>query len=157
MKTFRDSENREWVVSINVDAIRRVKGLLGVNLAGYMDKGEGGVPLSTRLQYDVILFCDVLFALCKPEAERKQVSDEDFGRGLGGEAIFAARAAFFEEWADFFRQLRQTDAVTMLQKQAALVEAQVRAVTREVEAIDPEALMAEALKTSAGTSQASSA
>ena len=40
-------------------------------------------------------------------AEKQKISDEDFGRGLGGDAIDSATTALLEELVDFFPQRRR--------------------------------------------------
>ena len=49
---------------------------------------------------------DVLFVLCQDEAAAKHLTDEDFGRGLGGDAIGLAAEAFVEELDDLFPEAR---------------------------------------------------
>jgi hypothetical protein len=97
MKTFNDNAGRTWTVAINVDAIKRVRSLLQVNL---LEAVEG--KLIERLATDPVLLCDVLYVLCKPEADAKGVSDEDFGRAMAGDAIEAGTTALLEELVDFF-------------------------------------------------------
>jgi hypothetical protein len=97
MHTFTDATGRTWSVAINVDTVRRVKALAGVNL---MDVVEG--QLVARLQTDPVLLCDVLYAVCKPQADAQNVTDEDFGRSMAGDAIEAATEALLEDLTDFF-------------------------------------------------------
>ena len=97
MKTFADNAGRTWTVAINVDCIRRVKKLLDVNL---LDAIEG--KLIEQLVSDPVLLCDVIYVICKPEADAQSVSDEEFGRAMAGDAIDAATNALLEELADFF-------------------------------------------------------
>ncbi len=102
MKTFNDNAGRTWTITVNVGAIKRVKSLLSVNL---MDAVEG--KLLERLISDPILLCDVIYAVCKPEADAKEISDEDFGRSMAGDAIDFATSALLEELCDFFPQGRR--------------------------------------------------
>ena len=97
MHTFTDAIGRTWSVAINVDTVRRVKALASVNL---MDVVEG--QLVARLQTDPVLLCDVLYAVCKPQADAQNVTDEDFGRSMAGDAIEAATEALLEDLTDFF-------------------------------------------------------
>ena len=103
MKTFNDATGRVWTLAINVDAIKRVKSLVSVDL---LDAVNG--KLLERLVADPILLCDVLFCLCKPEADAKSVSDADFGRSMAGDVIDLATTAFLEELVDFFPSRRRT-------------------------------------------------
>ena len=43
----------------------------------------------------------MLYAACKPQADERGVSDEDFGRAMAGDAIEAATAALLEEIVAF--------------------------------------------------------
>jgi len=97
MKTFNDNAGRTWTVAINVECIKRVKTLLSVNL---IDAIEG--KLIEQLVSDPVLLCDVIYAICKPEADTKEVSDEEFGRAMAGDAIDNATTALLEELVDFF-------------------------------------------------------
>lgn len=97
MRTFNDNAGRTWTVAINVECIKRVKTLLSVNL---LDAIEG--KLIEQLVSDPILLCDVIFAICKPEADTKEISDEEFGRAMAGDAIDNATTALLEELVDFF-------------------------------------------------------
>ena len=102
MKTFTDTAGRTWTVTINVDAIKRVKSLLGVNL---MDAVEG--TLLEKLVSDPVLLCDVIYAVCKPQADAQGVRDEDFGRAMAGDAIDLATTAMLEELVEFFPLARR--------------------------------------------------
>jgi len=97
MKTFNDNAGRTWTVAINVECIKRVKTLLSVNL---LDAIEG--KLIEQLVSDPVLLCDVIYAICKPEADTKEISDEEFGRAMAGDAIDNATTALLEELVDFF-------------------------------------------------------
>lgn len=96
MAKFADAAGREWVVDVDVNALRRVRKRLDVNL---MD-AIGGETLE-RLAEDPVLLVDVLYVLCQQQAERDGVSDEAFGAGLRGDALDAAARAFLEALADF--------------------------------------------------------
>lgn len=96
MKTFTDNAKRSWDVEINVAAIKRVRDLAQVDL---LEIVEG--KLIDRLIRDPILLCDVVYAVCRPQAEQRGVSDEEFGRAMAGDAIEHATAALLEELVSF--------------------------------------------------------
>lgn len=98
MKQFTDKHGADWEISITAGSIKRVRGLIGVDL---YKPGEGEPPLLVRL-HEPALFCDVLYAVCQPEAKRRGVTSEQFGEGLAGDTILEARKAFFDEYQDFF-------------------------------------------------------
>jgi hypothetical protein len=97
MRTFTDNAGRTWTVAINVQCIKRVKSLLSLNL---LDAIEG--KLIEQLVSDPVLLCDVVYAICKPEADARKVGDEEFGRAMAGDAIDGATIALLEELVDFF-------------------------------------------------------
>ena len=145
MKTFTDSAGRTWTISITVDAIKRVKDLVGVNLA---DVTEGDPPLLTRLETDLVLLCDVIYALIKPQADQHPsggISDEQFGQALGGDAILAAHDAFWGALSDFFHQLRRLDQVRAIEKQQKLVGVAVAVADKQIDGIDLDKLVSEAM------------
>jgi hypothetical protein len=96
MKTFTDNAGRVWTIAINVNAIKRVRGLIDVNL---LEVIEG--TLLERLIRDPILLCDVVYAVCKPEADALNVTDEQFGQAMAGDAIDQATKALLEELVGF--------------------------------------------------------
>ncbi|MGD8453660.1 MAG: hypothetical protein PVJ57_17750 [Phycisphaerae bacterium] len=96
MKVFKDNENREWQLAVNVNAMKRVRGLLDVNLLDFLDN-----RIVERFYGDPVLLCDVIYAICKPQADAAGVSDEDFGRAMAGDAIDAATKALLKELVNF--------------------------------------------------------
>jgi len=136
MRTFTDSAGRTWTVSLTIDAAKRVKGLLDVNL---LELEAGDPPLLTKLGTDVILLCDVIFALVKPQADAAGVSDEQFGAALGGEVILAAQTAFYEELVDFFRKLGRTDLAKAVDAQRRMIDLAVRRIETRIDRLDLEA------------------
>lgn len=77
-------------------SIKRVKDLLKVNL---LEITEG--DLINTLIKDPILLCDIVFVMCKPQADHEKVTDEDFGLAMRGDAIDDATKALIEEMVDF--------------------------------------------------------
>lgn len=97
MPSFTDTTGREWKVAITVADVRRVKETLDVNLVHAI-----GGTLLQDLSEDPLLLCDVLYVVCQQQAEERQVSDADFGRGLAGDVITDATSAFLQALVDFF-------------------------------------------------------
>jgi hypothetical protein len=151
MHTFNDTLGRTWTVTINVDAIRRVRSLLNIDL---LDAIEG--KLLERLVADPVLLCDILFALIQPEADAKQVSDEDFGRALGGEVLDHATTALLEELVDFFPSGRRQVFRKALEKLKQLEGIALQTATRRLESSELEQQMAAALASTHGSSSGSS-
>ena len=106
MKTFTDNTGRTWTLSVTVGTIKRVRALCGVDLANIIGKTPN-VGLLERLASDPVLLVDVLFAVCKPEADAKGITDEEFGRAMAGDAIELAATALLDEIIDFFPEAKR--------------------------------------------------
>ena len=110
MKTFVDNAQRTWTLSINVGAIKRVRALCNVNLLDIITLEADNKPntgLLEQLSGDPVLLVDVLFAICKPEADAKSITDEDFGCAMSGDAIEFATRALLEELGDIVPEVKR--------------------------------------------------
>lgn len=103
MHAFPDTQGRTWTIQINVTAIKKVRALLNLDLFKLIE--DGLKPLS-QLLADPVQLTDVLYCLCQEAAQALQISDEDFGRAMGGDALLHASEAFVEELIDFFPDAR---------------------------------------------------
>ncbi|WDI40517.1 hypothetical protein [Bremerella sp. P1] len=154
MKTFKDNADRTWTVTVNVDAIKRVRSLLNIDL---MEAVEG--KLIERLIGDPILLCDVIYCVCKEDADAKGITDEEFGRAMAGDAIELATTALLEELVDFFPQGKRQLLRKALAKLETLQETMLAVVSERLDSPELDAqLLAELrrLGDSSGDSPASS-
>jgi hypothetical protein len=135
MSTFTDNAGRTWTVSVTFGSIKRVRDLIGVNLARLED---GDPPLLTRLGTDVMLLCDVIYSLIKPQADQQDITDEEWAAAMGGEAILSAHNAFYEALQDFFRKAGRPDVVRAARKQKVMIDLAIRAGEEKLSRIDPE-------------------
>jgi len=94
MKTFKDNAGRTWTIAINVDAVKRVRDLLQEDL---LDVKQ----VLQRLMIDPILLCDVIYCVCKPQADAEKISDVDFAQAMAGDSIAHAKKALVEELVNF--------------------------------------------------------
>lgn len=97
MHAFTDNKGRKWEVEINVAVVNRVKRMIDVDM---LDT-EGGRFIE-RISTDPCLLCNVLYCCVHPQATAGDVSDEDFGEALGGDAIEHATDALLKAYVDFF-------------------------------------------------------
>jgi hypothetical protein len=97
MRTFVDAKGQTWGLSVHVGSIHRVRDLVGVNL---LEVVEG--KLLERLASDPETLVNVIYALCKPEADKQNITDVQFGESLVGDAIDGATKALYEALTDFF-------------------------------------------------------
>lgn len=137
MKTFQDNAGRTWTVAINVDAVKRVRDLLKEDLLDVEN-------VLKRLMIDPILLCDVIYCVCKPQADAEKVSDADFARAMAGDVIAQAKTAVVEELVLFSPDPRDRENLgiavqkfnAMATKAKELVKARLNspALSREIEA-----------------------
>lgn len=146
MKTFKDNSGRNWTLAIDVNALKRCRKLVDVDLLA-IDQGEPQI-LAIRLELDAVLLCDVLWALLKPDAEGMSppVTDEDFGRGMGGTPLKQAREALNEELTDFFLQLGRQDLANVLTTQKAYMKLALDRKSKQLAGLDLAALLLKSQK-----------
>ncbi len=94
MQKFKDNTGREWSIELNGWQMKRIHERLGLAC-----RNPQAVFESVD---DVPLFCDILYVLCETQAQERGVSDVDFGKSLGGDAIDEAVEAFISEAIPFF-------------------------------------------------------
>lgn len=94
---------------VNVATIKRVRALCDVDLNSIIEV-EDGKPVTRlleRLSTDPVLLVDVLYAVCKPECDQKNISDEEFGSAMAGDAVEHATSALLDEVIDFFPEAKR--------------------------------------------------
>jgi len=133
MKTFTDNAGRTWTLSLTIDSAKRVRDLLSINL---LEPEAGDPPLITRLGTDEFLLCDVLYCLIKPQTDSLNISSEQFGQALGGDAILAAQNAFYDEAVDFFQKRGRTDRAKAAATQQKMINLAIEQVTQKLGQID---------------------
>jgi len=102
---FTDTEGRKWTVTLNVAALARVKSLCAVNLLSVVEPES---KLLQELSTDPVQLCNVLYAIVKPEADGRAVTDAAFGAALGGDALAEATEALIQGVIDFFPKARRS-------------------------------------------------
>lgn len=141
MKTFNDNQNRTWTVAVTVGSIKRVKDLLGVNL---LEAVTG--DLIEKLETDVILLVDILYILCKEEADAKSVTDVQFGESLSGDSLEFATDAFLGELIDFFPQAKRQIFRKAWSKQKEAEKIAMEKILMKIETVQTEKIIEEKLK-----------
>lgn len=96
MRTFKDNKDRAWALNVDVNAMRRVRTGAQFNLAG-----KDFASILGDLLADPVMLCDVVYYVCKPEADRLGVSLEDFGAAMTGDPFEVAVKALSEEMVNF--------------------------------------------------------
>lgn len=149
MAAFTDNAGRPWRVSLTVSDIKRVRDLLDFDL---LNEDVGAMVID--LAGDVVMVADVLFVICKPQADQQEVSDVSFGEGLAGDALQAATDALIIALIEFLpkkkrREVLQTtwDKINAAQDRAETAalelvtsEEMEAAITANLEAATAEAM-----------------
>lgn len=97
VEEFVDQAKRVWTITMNLDAMKRVRDLVKVDLLSII---EG--KLIDQLTADPIMLCDVLYAVCKPEADARGVSESDFKGTITGDTIDHGSWSLLDTIVDFF-------------------------------------------------------
>jgi hypothetical protein len=148
MQTFKDNAGRTWTPSINVTSVKQVRQLLKVDLLDIVDG-----KLIEELISDPVKLTDVIYVLCKEEADKRKISDEDFGRAMGGDAIDRATAALLEELANFSRNPERRKLMQKaIEKYNRVESAMMEKANERLDQINEEELMESLLKDSSGNS-----
>jgi hypothetical protein len=117
MQTFTDTAGRVWPLAISTHTVKRVRTLLSVDLMEFV---EGS--LMGKLMGDVVLFVDVLYAICKPEVDARNLTDEQFGQAMSGDVLLAAEEALAESLFSISHPSRRPAARTAWEKAKQLRE-----------------------------------
>jgi hypothetical protein len=103
MHTFTDNQDRSWTIRVDVNAIKRVRKILSLDLNRLMHDKE----LLIEIAQDTVLLVDLLYVLVEDQCKAKNVTDTDFGSALVGDAIDAASEALLKAIIDFFPMRRR--------------------------------------------------
>jgi hypothetical protein len=125
---FKDNQGRTWNVAIDGGKLKTVRDVLGVHLAA---GGEAGAEALAALARDPARLVDTLYLLCRDQAERAGVSDEQFGRSLLGDAIDRAVEALLAALREFFPREKAETVGRFAEREAELrTEAERRALAK---------------------------
>ena len=135
MRQFTDTQGRAWQVVLNLGTALKVKAALDVDL---LTPEAGDPPLLTRLATDELLLGSVICELLRGQIESYDLNQEDVLAAFDGATLLASQEAFFAELTDFFQSRGRPDRAAAVRKQAAVMQAAIRAAETRVEAISAE-------------------
>lgn len=138
MKCFKDANGREWAVEINVGQAKRVRASLQVDLPALVAGRADGLG---ELLDDPIRLVDVLYVLCRDQAQKAGISDEQFGCGLGGDTLAQATDALVESLVDFFPDPKRREVLRKLMAAARSIQAATLTELTERLDADPKFLL----------------
>lgn len=153
MKKFKDTQDRDWIVTIHVDAIKRVRSELDIDLSKALEENFTGL---TAILADPVQLVEVLFVLCREQAQAAGISDEDFGKSMGGDCLLTGGEAFVEALIDFFPHARARASLTaLLAKGKTVRNVLLERAEEQIKALDPNQIAESMLPGSSGNSPAS--
>ena len=150
MRTFK-GRSKEWTITLNFESAKRVKNLLGFDLLK-PNKPHEGIPLLSFLFNDISAFVDVLFVICKPQADSDKITDEMFAAELSDEEnsnrviYLEAREAFFEEVIDFFLRNGHQQEAAAARIQLDSIKASEAEIWEQAQTVDVETPSREKIK-----------
>lgn len=84
--SFRDLNQREWTIRLDVPLVRRIAEVTGIKLTDL--RADPFLRMST----DPCLLVDVLWLLCERQAKEAGISDIQFGEAIGDQIDAATEA-----------------------------------------------------------------
>ncbi|VTS03830.1 Uncharacterized protein OS=Isosphaera pallida (strain ATCC 43644 / DSM 9630 / IS1B) GN=Isop_2427 PE=4 SV=1 [Gemmata massiliana] len=133
MRSFKDGAGRTWDVSIDAWLIKQVESRTGFKIGTLLDNNMVGFE---ELVKSPVLFVDVLFVLCGDQAAKFPVTEEQFFRGLTGDALEAAYEAFREAFISFCPSHQRKILRAVTEKAKSAQDLATERVLQKIESLD---------------------
>lgn len=104
--SFTDSQNRVWLVNLSLAAARRID--LADATAIYekpiaiLNSQKANDRLFEDLQFNDALQMFFVWCIVKPQADKLEITEDDFAESLSPQSMHAAKVALWEALSDFF-------------------------------------------------------
>jgi len=142
MNAFKDPNGKLWQVPVNVTTLKRVKSVLDIDLMGIVSQDS---TVLTTLYEDPIEMVNVIYVLCKDQADEMGLSDEDFGQLFAsGDLIEEAATSLIEGLTDFFPPRRRAILKKVIQKINQVEDSLTAKAEEMVEAVDVDLILEKA-------------
>jgi len=142
MALFRDANGRQWSLTVTVEDLRAVKDALDIHLTKLVDTDP---QMLFELAADPIRCVDVIWVLCRSQAERYGVDERQFGRSLSQESFDLAGKALVRAVFDFFPKGRSEPMLRLLDKTEQAMAMQLQKISSSIEEMSPEAMLTQAI------------
>ena len=129
MAEFKDRHGALWQVNIDVGTVRDVIEQADWNILELM---ENDCRRLTQLFDDPLFLVQTLYAVCKDQIARREVTEEEFGRCFAGAALEEAAHAVVEAACNFFQPSKGAALRLMHQK---ITEGQEILIQKAIEVI----------------------
>jgi hypothetical protein len=147
MKTFKDSKETSWDISVTVGSLKRVKDILGIDI---IDEASQKENIFIKISEDPIKLCNILYVLCKNQADERKITDEQFGELMGGDAIEQATNCFIEELIDFFPSAKRPAFRKMTKKIEEITNKGINYMTEYLDSPELEKKVMDQIKSESG-------
>lgn len=124
---FADQRGRTWRLDLNYSLAKRLREVTTLDFVNYQD----GKALLAIHDSDEKLV-QVLWLMCEPQAVAANVSEEEFGSGLGGDALEQGIEALEQALINFSRPARRQAMQAIRDKAHELVEAQTELTATKI-------------------------
>lgn len=124
---FVDQRGRTWRLELNYSLAKRLREVTSLDFVNYQD----GKALLAIHDSDEKLV-QVLWLLCEAQAKEASVGEEEFGAGLGGDALEQAIEALEQALINFSRPARRQAIQAIRDKAHELVAAQSDLATTKI-------------------------
>lgn len=102
MPNVTDATNGEWMISVTVAGLERVKQGTGFDLCSLIT----GEPLE-RFFHDLVLTVNCGYWLVKPQADAQGITEQQFKERFSGDALDSLQSAILDALPDFFPRPRR--------------------------------------------------
>lgn len=127
---FTDSTDRKWELKkLTYGMATTIRDRYGLDVAWLADD-EGVTRWWEHIQ-NPMTFIPSLFELCQDQAEREEVTAEQFGEALGDEAYPAAYEAFMSTVIDFFPPGRRLILMAAMGAPDKVIQNQISTWTKQ--------------------------
>ena len=94
------------------------------------------------------MLCNILYVICKAQAEERKITDEQFGERMGGDAIEQATNCFIEELIDFFPSAKRGAFRKMMTKAQEMQKVGIDYIMKELDNPELEKQLMEKMQSS---------
>lgn len=109
MATFKDREGKQWTVEVTHGHVKPLRDECGLDLQDVLKEGEANplAGLLVKMYGDPEQFGRLMWVICGRDAERANISPEDFAYRFNGQVMEDAATAVYEAVFEYFPPLRK--------------------------------------------------
>lgn len=137
MPSFVDASGREWSVTITVEEIAAVKEALDVHLTKIVDDD---IKKLFDLIADPIQCVDVLWVVCRSQAESRGIDQRQFAKGFSGESFEQAGRCLVRAVFGFFPPSRRDPLLRLVEKTEQAMNLAMAQAATKIDEITTEAM-----------------